>query len=229
MNPNFIKRHPLTQILHDNTLTTILPTGMGTNGSLTNQIVIMVSIIDSLGAITNVTGSVTVVPQSSVASSSSANIDTYNTALNTVIAYQNVSISTDDESRIYSVIANDINLYQALINAGTQTQQYNNYQFKQTLISRLLVLKGTSYTSALDEVITDGLKQLMTGNQVQAVSLSATQIGSTVSNFASYFMTQISSLAAMTQNYISNFTAQSSTQQKQIQSLQSTLYNGFQI
>lgn len=53
MNPTAVKRHSLTDFVGYNKLSTILPTG--DDGESSNSLMIMVSVSDNLGGITNVT------------------------------------------------------------------------------------------------------------------------------------------------------------------------------
>ena len=65
MSPNIIRRHPLNSWTPVNTLTTFLPVGSGLGS---DNILIMVSVSDSFGAITNVTNTISVSRGSSIVS-----------------------------------------------------------------------------------------------------------------------------------------------------------------
>jgi len=72
----------------------------------------MVSISDSLGAITNVTSTVTVNPQSFMSSAQNPNLLSYNASLYNVVSTNNISLTIQEESQLYNVIASDLNVYQ---------------------------------------------------------------------------------------------------------------------
>jgi len=118
----------------------------------------MASISDSLGAITNVTSIITVNPQSFMSSPQNPNLLSYNASLYNVVNTYNVSLTIQDESQLYNVIASDLNVYQGQIQSGSSAIQYSFYQFQQNIINRLNVIKNMTYSDIPDEIVTDAYK-----------------------------------------------------------------------
>ena len=60
----------------------------------------MVSIVDALGAITNITKIITVTPQSMMSSAASADLSWYGSVLLNVLSTNNVSLTIEEELKL---------------------------------------------------------------------------------------------------------------------------------
>ena len=96
MNPHNITRHALTDWIPKNKLTTCLPAGVGESNGASDRILIMVSISDAIGAVTNVTQSLVVTPKSQ----QSEDLNNYLSTLKEFADTNNDSLSIAQEASL---------------------------------------------------------------------------------------------------------------------------------